>query len=711
MLSHHLEPPNKIVFSWPDRDCRTGFRTSIVQCPQAMDAGWRDAFIEAFKRRAFRGAELNIHCYRKGIISIFRYIDASESLAFPPDNWENHMYGHFEWCLSDATQKPKVRLETWAYSRRIYLELVRLERVPASAHIPDNIIRGGCLDETSVPLGANIEHLDVPSELDFVLPKHMLVAKGLELDDDEYLLGVKDKFKQATDAVMAGCLKYWAEMKRCHELGRQLRESISSDNVIRVLTSGNFFNNGIHLADPDAPEGPAWALAVAHHYLLHRPELGTLNNKQLKQTPFFRQIMNSHRKAARVSRRFQEIAGQMPIGTPTTDCLTRLLGLLSQRDCAVASSILIIENPSFTPMSLTNADIYTQAGRFYLRARDANSRLVFSVAKPRACKRKVSVLSLLSAQIITDVIQCTAKIRARLKNVEKRNWRKLFLFASKQQLGSSRDIAKTMSQTKNSVSNVYFAIGANFSAVRIEEKGFTLSALRTAQAIICFLESGSLKMVADILGNTVRTVRKHYIPPWLIVHWAGRIVRIMQQKLIIIATEGYPWQFEATDFVTEEQLRIFITKMLCSIKHGDALSQLIVKKLSKYADSGFLRPFIEAEFAIKLDPESIAVIHAYAVVFNASSEQDLRKITAVESSASISRSAINSLSKLMRETINLIDQELSFSEAAVLEKISGDSIAQFKKVHRDAEHKVDYYVELFKRHAHSVALLEKKDNA
>jgi hypothetical protein len=676
-----------------------------------MESGWRDAFIEALKRRALMGAESSIKFYRKGMISIFKFIERAESSTFPPDDWENHMHGHFESCLSNVTQKPRVRLEAWSYSRQIYLELVRLERVPASAHIPDNKIRGGCLDEPSAPLGANIEHLAVPSNLDFVLPKHMLVARGLELDDDEYLLGVKYKFQQATDAVMAGCIEYWTEMKKCHGIGRQLRESISTDEVVQVLTSGNFFKNGVHLADPDAPEGPAWALAVAHHYLMHRPKLGSLNNKQLKQTPFFREIINSHSKAARLSKRFQEIAGQMPVGTPTTDCFTRLLGLLSQRDCAVASSILIIENPSFTSMSLTNADLYTQAGLFYLRARDANGRLVFSVAKPRACRRKFSALSLLSAQIITDVIQCTAKIRARLKAAEKRNWRKLFLFASKQQLGSSRNIATTMSQTKNGVSNVYLAIGANLSAASVEEKGFTLSALRTAQALICFLENGSLKMVADLLGNTVRTVRKFYIPSWLIVHWASRIVRMMQQKLIIIATEGSPWQFEATDFETEEQLRIFITKMLCSIKHGDAFSQLIVKKLSKYADSGFFRCYIESEFVIKLDPESIAAIHAYAVVFNASSEQCLRKIIAEDSSAYFSNNAINTLSKLMREAINLIDQELSCSEAAVLEKIAGDSIVQFQKIHREAEHKVEYYISLFKRHAHSVALLEKKDNA
>lgn len=710
MLNHHLEPPNKIVFSWPDHDCRSGFRISTVQCPETMEAGWRDAFIEAFKRRAFRGAESNISIYRQALASIFKFIEGSENATFPPDDWENHMHGHFESCLSNVTQKPKGRLQTWSYSRQIYLELVRLERVPASAHIPDNKIRGGCLDEPFAPLGANIGHLAVPSNLEFVLPKHILVARGLELDDDEYLLNVKGKFQQATDAVMAGCIECWTEMKNCHWIGRKLRESISTDEVDRVLTSGNFFKSGVHLADPDAPEGPAWALAVAHRYLMHRPQLGSLNNKQLKQTPFFREIMNSHYKAARLSKRFQEITGQMPVGTPITDCFTRLLGLLSQRDCAVASSILIIENPSFTSMSLTNADLYTQAGNFYLRARDANGRLVFSVAKPRACRRKLSVLPLLSAQIITDVIRCTANIRARLRAAEKRNWRKLFLFASRQQLGSSRAISETMSQTKNGVSNVYLALGANLSTAGIEEKGFTLSALRTAQALICFLENGSLKMVADLLGNTVRTVRQYYIPSWLIVHWASRIVRIMQQKLIIIATEGSPWQLDATDFETEEQLRIFITKMLCSIKHGDAFSQLIVKKLSKYADSDFLRPFIETEFVIKLDPESIAAIHAYAVVFNASSEQELRKVSE-DSSASFSSNAINALSKLMREAINLIDQELSYSEAAVLEKVAGDSVVQFQQVHHEAEQKVDYYVSLFKRHANSVTLLEKKDNA
>jgi len=711
MLNHHLAPPNKIVFSWPDRDCLRGFRTSTIHYPEAMEAEWRDAFIEAFKRRAWKGSEFCIHPNRKAMSSIFKYIGDSESATFPPDNWGNHMHGHFESCLSNITQNPRGRLETWSYSRQIYLELVRLGRVPASAHIPDNKIRGGCLDEPSAPLGANLERLAIPTHLEFVLPKHMLVAKGLELDEDEYLLGIKAKFQQASDAVMAGCIEYWADMKKCHRIGSQLRESISIDEVVRVLNSGNFFNNGMHLAHPDAPEGPAWALAVAHYYLVYRPELSALNNKQLKKTPFFREIMNSHSNAARLSERLQEIAGQMPLGTPTTECFTRLLGILSQRDCAVASSILIIENPSFTSMSLTNADLYTQAGHFYLRVRDASGREIFSVAKPRACRRKVSVLSPLSAQVIADVMQFTAMIRVRLKAAGKRNWRKLFLYASKQQFGSSRDIAKSMSNTKNDVSNVYIAISAHISVANIEHKGFTLSALRTTQALVCFLEHGSLKMVADLLGNTVRTVRQFYIPSWLVVHWASRIVRMMQQKLIIIATENFPWQLDATDFETEEELRIFITKMICSVKHGDAFSQLIYKKLSKYTYSDFLRPFMEAEVLIRLDPESIAAIHAYAIVFNTSSQQGLRKKAIKNNCAPLSNIAISYLSKLMREAINIIDQELSCAETAVMEKIAGDSVAQFKKAHHEAEYRIEYYERVFKEHMHLVSLVETNDNA
>jgi len=537
----------------------------------------------------------------------------------------------------------------------------------------------------------------------------MLITKGLELNDDEYLQIIKEKFQLASDAVKAGCIKYWEDMKRCHVIGKQLRDSIPEDEVSRVLASGDFFKNGIHLADPSSPESTAWMLAATHHYVTRELTFSVLNYKKLAKTPFFKELKCHTATFAKLSKLLQEAAGQMPPGTPVTEYLTRLLGFLSQRDCAVACSILMIENPSFTSMSLANADLYTQAGRFYLRARDANSRLVFSVSKPRAAQRKLSVLSPLSAAIITDVIKFTATTRAHLKARGKRNWRKLLLFASRQQLGSSRDISKSMIGKRNGVSSVFLAIKNHLHAVNIKREGFSLSALRTTQALICFLEHGSLKMVADLLGNTVRTVRKHYIPSWLIVHWASRIVRIMQQKMIVIATEGSPWQLDSTDFESEDQLRLFITKMLYSIKHGDAFSQLIHKKLAKYSDTEkeFLRPFREVELAIQLDPENIAAIHAYCIVFDIPDKKPSNNIATEEGNKIhlLSNNAIHCLSKLTREAVNSINQDLSHAEAAILNKISGDSIALFQEVHRKAEQKIDHYIDIFSRNKRTFAMI------
>jgi hypothetical protein len=697
VLNHQLVPPNNIVFIWPDRDCRSGFRTTKVQYPEELEASWLNAFIEAFKRLAGKGADLNIPLYRTAMNSIFKFIADSGVEYFPPVNWESHLHGHFESCLS-TTQNPKSRIEIWTRSRQLYLELVRQGWIPKSTHIPSNKIKGGCLDEPSAPLGTNIERLEVPHHLDLVLPKHMLVAKGLELEDDVYLLNVKDKFQRATDAVMEGCIEYWAEMKKCHEIGVRLRESIPETDIIRVLNSGDFFKNGVHLAHPDAPDGLAWTLAIVNRYLTVGSGFSAINYLELAQVPFLHEIMSEPNLSTRLSKRLREVAGQVPPGTSSTECLTRLLGLLSMRDCAVACSMLIIENPSFTSMSLSNSDLYTQAGCYYLRARDANNTLVYSVSKPRALKRKLSALSPLSRQIIGDVIQLTAIIRAKLKAEGKKNWRKLFLFASRLRLGSSRDIRNAMYGAKQKRSStVFIAIRDHLCRVNIENNGFTLSALRSAQAIICFLEHGSLRKVADLLGNTVRTVKKHYIPSWLIVHWASRVIRLMQQKLIIIATEGFPWQLEATDFETEQQLRLFITKMIFSIKQGDAFSQLIQTKLAKYNHSANDRipPYFDADLAIELDVESIAAIHAYAFVFGDSIKHPFGDVPAGDNGVAIPASSICYLSKLIHGSFNIIGCELSGAESAVLDKISGDSVALFQKIHSEALQKINSYVEIF----------------
>ncbi|QVW25644.1 hypothetical protein KJF94_08890 [Pseudomonas hormoni] len=548
MLNHHLAPPNTITFTWPDRDCCTGFRSTSLQYPEGMDTNWLDAFIDSFKRLAGRGSESSILVYRKAMNSIFNFIVECGIAQFPPGNWDSHLHGHFESCLS-TTQSPKERMVVWSYSRQIYLELVRQGWIPKSAHVPNNKIRGGCFEEPTAPLGANLERMAVPHTLDLVHPKHMLIARGLELEDDEYLLKIKGKFQRATDAVMEGCTEYWEDMKKCHEIGRKLRETIPEAEIIRVLNSGDYFKNGVHLAEPDAPNGLAWTLAIVHWYLTTGPGFIALNITELSKAPFFSEIMCSDYNNNRFSKRLQDVAGHMPAGTSSSEYLTRLLGLLSMRDCAVASSILIMENPSFTSMSLTNCDLYTQSGRYYLRARDVNCFSVFSVSKPRASRRNMSALSSLSEMIITDVIKLTVIIRARLKAEGKKNWRKLFLFASREKLGSSRGMGNAMCGTKRyRGSTVFTAIEDHLSRVNIEVSGFTLSALRTAQGLICFLECGSLNKVASLLGNTVRTVRKYYIPSWLIVHWASRIIRLMQQKLIVIATDSFPWQLEATDF-------------------------------------------------------------------------------------------------------------------------------------------------------------------
>ncbi|MNE72223.1 hypothetical protein D3C80_1681440 [compost metagenome] len=124
---------------------------------------------------------------------------------------------------------------------------------------------------------------------------------------------------------------------------------------------------------------------------------------------------------------------------------------------------------------------------------------------------------------------------------------------------------------------------------------------------------------------------------------------------------------------------------------------MIQTKLAKYNHSANDRipPYFDADLAIELDVESIAAIHAYAFVFGDSIKQPFGDVPAGDNGVAIPASSICYLSKLIHGSFNIIGRDLSGAESAVLDKLSGDSVALFQKVHSEALQKINSYVEIF----------------
>lgn len=693
MLTHRVVLPSKIVFEWPDRDAKSGFCYSTVIFPASVRPSALEPLANAVEKLAIAGSIPSARHHINALKNTSKFITVDEQ-PFPPENWDDFLYRHFIWTLTNSKQY-STRVGEWKDNERVYNELIKQSFIPRDALVPPSKVRGGCAEDAIPPLTQSKKPALVPNTLSQVLPKSILAASGLELDDDEYLEKLESKIKKANDTVFECLINHWQSMVDSHQIGQNLLDKVTESDYEAILKSQNFVINGKHLADVESPDGLSWFLRAVKYHALHTKGFNAITLKCMKKMPFFQDFIGIKTNYQKIKNAVYEAASDSPLPLDNqrapNELIGRLIGFLSVKDCAVACSLLTIENPSFTSSSIINCDLYTQNGKSYLRARNGSSRLIFSVSKPRAGTRKISLLPDVSLEIVTHVIECTLDLRKRQKELGKKNWRKLFLIASKVKIGSESAISNRLSHGMGIT--VFQEYKDKLEAAGVNEDTFNLSTFRATQAVLDFMKNGSLKRVAELLNSSIAVVRKYYIPPWLQVRWTDRVLRNIQQMLITLATEGHAWQLESTDFDSKERLRTFIQKILKHLKRGDALSELIREKLGKYADENVTieQPFREAELLVTLDSYYLAALYAYDDISNSDHQTE----NCLEESAVIPDAGISSLVSLIEATSALASEQLSAAETAVIDKMSGDSLSQFQKTHQEAIKLSQEYIRLF----------------
>ncbi|WP_426111978.1 hypothetical protein [Pseudomonas sp. DSP3-2-2] len=608
---------------------------------------------------------------------------STEWKRFIVDNFIHHFSdSHHQDVEEESIVKTKSKYETrranWRLIAGLYKKLKQLKIIPSNVIIPRATPKRPKLGNATVPLGYQ-QTLSALIEPDEPWPKSYLIDRTIGLSNEEFFDAIRTKLIQATNSTIEGCVEYWEKMKAVHQLGKCLIAAITEEQIEAVIASGVYYKNGKHLADPDSAQGFSWFLATINYYFRNTDQLKAVNYTDMMNIPFLRPIVNNHNIQIRINQEIKKLTAESSnIQLNTNEALNRLLGFFSARDCAAACMVLIKENPRFTSMSLQQADLLMPNGVPYIFSNADNSKTFFGISKPRASARKISLLPALSESIFNDVLACTECLRSKLLKAGNINYRKLFLTSTDQGIGNPTSIARNVSGAGVGRS-LFEELGRFVKEGQILRSSFTLPAMRATQGILEFLHTGSLHAVSDKLGNTIDVVRSSYVPRWLLERWVVRLIRVFQQKLIIVSAHSDPWLFAATDFLTEGQLLKFIIKTVTESTGQDAFSRMIRDKLGPkvLGHTEVFEPLAVRNMTLKLTPTSLALIYAYADGVN-SMDQNLRYVKDIESG--LSADSINLLACIMKTAASdNCEEHINWS---IRNNLQGDSVAELRDCHK-----------------------------
>lgn len=242
MLTYEIREDD-LRFIWPDDETTLGHRSSRLPVPSCVD---RDALVhiaEGIKSLCLSNAKTSYTGHFRAAKYVFEHA-RKDSRPFPPtpENWENFLLSHYGSHLENVKLKYKTRIDHWSGVAFLYRKLQRGGLIPEDVYIPDESLNDNAISESdfSNPLGFQRSKAHIPTTIDYLLPKKYLIEDGLSLNDDEYLLNLKKTLEFRAETVVDCCVDYWKQMLRCHEKGKRLIESISVQEIEKILSTSDF---------------------------------------------------------------------------------------------------------------------------------------------------------------------------------------------------------------------------------------------------------------------------------------------------------------------------------------------------------------------------------------------------------------------------------------------------------------------------------------
>lgn len=674
-----------LIFEWPSDTAVKGTATHTYDRNRKFTLTQTQVLVDATISVCSR---LSKNSYRSVLAGLRVILEKLTTNCWPAhdnvDDWQHIIITLFEKTIQTKGAKLESRLMYWASTGQILKELARMGVLPRTVNIPNakNNVRSG--EHPSAPIGYKGEQVPPTTEVEGILPKSFLIERDLHKPDDLYLTQFKQELETSISHV-AGALKgYWEEMLDTQELGKRLTSSTSAklcaDKIIKNTIDADW-THACADSKPDALE--CFLILVKHSY-----ETGKI--RAISAEEVFR--LSTGLAESRIKSLFRmarDICPKKYIQTKFSfEFVGRLIGLLSVIDCNAAIAILIINNPVLTAQSISTAKLYMENGDCYMQVDSEDGLARFSVSKPRSMSRKVAHLNKTSCEVLSKIVECTASTRKLLQKERRSNWASLFIYVSPQGPASNPTEIKNNSRTKNSLKN---RLATDLSSIR-GNLDLSPSALRATQGIITFLRTGSLVVTSMVLGNSVAVTKSNYIPHWLVNRFGNRTLRILAQKMIVIATHNQPWALAASDFLTTEDLHLFIVRILSEATGNDPFSIIARRRLETGDEATSQKAFKNGDLHLHIDGEVLAALYAYeSKVATFSEHEQLR----THPETNLSHQAVCNIARIFRLTAELDVDTASEAEFQVANNFFDESWDKMKAAHEQALSRVEYYNSLF----------------
>lgn len=628
---------------------------------------------------AAAGLEKSILSSTAFLKALFFYL-AKRKAEFPSlEKAEAFILDFFYFYLTDKNHSRsaiKTRQQNWKFAIKYFNLLKYTGLIPKDTHIPSSHVRrqaGNSSGEMDSPMGY---HTHKKTDID--VSSTYLVDISYSENSDTYLDNLEVELRKRSEAAHSCCMTYWASVISAHAEGVVLMNSEPAIRTVELLKGGIFHDEYevygvkqlVHRCSPVHPHYVINFLATVNYFLFTDPTLNNIATTAIKELPTFSAPQFHNKYYEKIAIECEKIlAPHISEKLPLYEVIGKLLGVLTARDCAAAGAIMIYEHPQFPPDSVGNAKLYDEDGKSYFIANSTGDGKKFSVEKKRAKSRKYVNLTKLSASVLEHVIEKTNKIRNRVSEEESRAGANsyLFLTVSNYGIGVPNNMLAAMNYSGLTLYKMYID---QLTEAGLNQSDFSYSKIRSTKGILKWFETGSIKSMADELGNGERTVLRNYIPRWLLKKWNERAQRNFQQLLIILSAYDETWLLDVTDFTTHEQLQKFILRALEKATPGDAISNAIIDRFGTWIAPSEQTNAALNNLAVNLGAESLSALYGYS---------RWAKSQASDEPISIKLVGLADLFQKVSES------DLSGShEHTIASMIQGDSLSQLKRIHKIA---------------------------
>ncbi|MCK8686720.1 hypothetical protein [Pseudomonas umsongensis] len=670
------------TFSAPSQKNRKGKRE--IKCHMAPTISWAEfaPYAQAAVENLKSESPDSIMDQVEVLKNIQRYAIAKNiQLPKGAGEWDEYLLGHFEFTLDDlgAREKrsPETRIYKWSNIERYYKRIQEKDMIPIDSYIPSRHLSDGnnMPRQQRSPVGKPAQQVLDTSEN---WNKSALISRDLCLDEDEFLHRISKSLSSAIQAITEGCLEYIAKMKAAHKLGQRLIERVNPIELKTRIINKDYYLDGIHVTDPNSKDGLSWILAGVNYFLTETDQLNSVSYVKLSSIDFFKGF-SSGSTQDKVTKLINQTIGSLGINTANVnENFARLLGHLSARDCAAIASILMIDQPKFPSLGLQSAKLQTSEGAPLIEVLIDEKIIQFSVEKPRAGQFQVEALTPRSAELLKYTLHCTNAIRTKLKHKNDAKANYLFLTVTKSGVICPGNIDNVMHSNGHTL---YNEISHHFAGLHFDKETFSLGSLRVTQGLITYFQTGSLYAVSQRLGNQVQTVKSCYIPNWVQERRYIWMIRAFQAKLVLLATINKPWSLETSDFLTEEDLKVFVSKQLKKTWRSDAFSQNFRANFKNRETNSTIFELSDSHLAFEISEESLAAL--YTFVDHATKHTHPKELEKVDPVLNVS---INSLIQLKGLIAGLAEANLtSETEKMIAASLHQGSRLELKIIHQRAQ--------------------------